>query len=301
MQKHLIHSSAGTRIFFLLLMSFVGSLIAGAVLLIMESTLPGFTANTVLYYRISILLQDIFMLFLPAYWVFMWITDKPMQLLGVKKSEKLSKGFLYGLLIFIASYPAITVIAQWNEQIVLPDSLQAMENWMRQLENAAKRITDLLLSGKSISDLLLNLLIIAAAAAFVEELFFRGALQQFLEKWLGNGHLAVWIGALIFSVIHLQFYGFFPRLFMGAVLGYLFLYTRNLWVPMLYHFVNNALVVTITYFFGESNFLEQLGDKPLSWESLPVIIASGLLTFFLFARLRRRLTDNRSGELINNV
>lgn len=198
----------------------------------------------------------------------------------------MSQGLLYGFLIFGVSYPAIAVIAQWNEQIVLPDSLTGVENWMRQMEDAAKDVTDLFLSGETLSDLFLNLLIIAAAAAFVEEIFFRGALQQHIEKWLRNGHVAVWTAAFIFSAIHLQFYGFFPRLIMGAVLGYLFLYSRNLWIPMLYHFVNNAAVVVITYFWGESNFLEQLEDKPLTWVSFIVMIVSGLLTYFLFSQYK---------------
>ncbi|MEA4981056.1 MAG: CPBP family intramembrane glutamic endopeptidase, partial [Petrimonas sp.] len=172
------------------------------------------------------------------------------------------------------------------EQIVLPDSLKVIEDWMRQMEDAAKQVTDLFLSGETIPDLFLNLLIIAAAAAFVEEVFFRGVLQQFIEKWLHNGHAAVWVGAFIFSAIHLQFYGFIPRLIMGAVLGYLFLYSRNLWIPILYHFVNNAAVVVITYFWDENNFLKQLEDKPLTWMSLVVMTASGLLTYFLFLRYK---------------
>lgn len=291
MQKYLTNSSAGTRIFFLLLISLLGSLVAGAILAVIQSAFPHFAANTIYNYRISILLQDIFVLFLPAYCVFMWITDKPMQTFGVKKTEKMSGSLLYGLLIFLVSYPAITVIAQWNEQIVLPDALHGIENWMRQMEDSAKQVTDLLLLGKKISDLLLNLLLIAAAAAFVEEVFFRGALQQFLEKWFRNGHLAVWVGAFIFSVIHLQFYGFFPRLIMGAVLGYLFLYSRNLWIPILYHFVNNALVVVVTYFLGETNFLKQMEDKPLTWASLVVMIASGLFTYFVFLRFKEKFKN----------
>ena len=74
---------------------------------------------------------------------------------------------------------------------------------------------------------------------------------------------------------------------MGAVLGYLFLYSRNLWIPILYHFVNNATVVVVTYFWGESNFLEQLEDKPLTWASFVVMIASGMLTYFVFLRYKK--------------
>ena len=285
MQKILEHSSQHARIIYLLLFSLMGSFVAGAILFMAGISLPS-AEGSIWYYRFSIILQDIFVMFLPAYTLCLWIADKPMQMMGVRKTRKMSQGLLYGFLIFGVSYPAIAVIAQWNEQIVLPDSLTGVENWMRQMEDAAKDVTDLFLSGETLSDLFLNLLIIAAAAAFVEEIFFRGALQQLIEKWLRNGHVAVWTAAFIFSAIHLQFYGFLPRLVMGAVLGYLFLYSRNLWIPMLYHFVNNAAVVVITYFWGESNFLEQLEDKPLTWVSFIVMIVSGLLTYFLFSQYK---------------
>lgn len=285
MQKILEHSSQRARIIYLLLFSLVGSFVAGAILFVAGISLPS-AEGSIWFYRFSIVLQDIFVMFLPAYTLSRWITENPMQTMGIRKTRKMSQGLLYGFLIFGVSYPAIAVIAQWNEQIVLPDSLTGVENWMRQMEDAAKDVTDLFLSGETLSDLFLNLLIIAAAAAFVEEIFFRGALQQLIEKWLRNDHVAVWTAAFIFSAIHLQFYGFFPRLIMGAVLGYLFLYSRNLWIPMLYHFVNNAAVVVITYFWGESNFLEQLEDKPLTWVSFIVMIASGLLTYFLFSQYK---------------
>ncbi len=262
MQKILEHSSQRTRIIYLFLFSLMGSFVASGILFMAGTSLPSFE-NSIWYYRLSIVLQDIFVVFLPAYTICRWITDNPLKMIGLKKSGKLPQGLFYGLLIFLISYPAIAVIGRWNEQIVLPDSLKVIEDWMRQMEDAAKQVTDLFLSGETIPDLFLNLLIIAAAAAFVEEVFFRGVLQQFIEKWLHNGHAAVWIGAFIFSAIHL-----------------------NLWIPILYHFVNNAAVVVITYFWDENNFLKQLEDKPLTWMSLVVMTASGLLTYFLFLRYK---------------
>lgn len=291
MEKYLQNSTPRAWVFYLFLFSFVGSFIAGAILAMIGLAMPSFDEG-IGYYRLSIVLQDVFMMFLPAYTVSLWISDNPMQSLGLKRSKKMLRSLLYGLLIFFVSYPFIGVIAQWNEQVVLPESLKLVEQWMRSLEDSAKQVTDQFLAGKTVADLLLNLLLIAAAAAFVEELFFRGALQQFLEKWLRNGHAAVWIGAVVFSAIHLQFYGFFPRLIMGAILGYLFLYSRNLWIPMLYHFVNNATVVVVTYFGGDNNLLEQLEDKELNWASLVVAIISAWLTVYFFSRYKKRMKND---------
>jgi membrane protease YdiL (CAAX protease family) len=68
---------------------------------------------------------------------------------------------------------------------------------------------------------------------------------------LGNAIPAIWIAGLIFSAIHLQFEGFLPRLLLGAVLGYLFYWSRNLWIPILAHFVFNASQVLAQYFYGD--------------------------------------------------
>ena len=288
MQRILEHSSQRARIIYLFLFSLTGSFVAGAILFVAGISLP-WVEGGIWYYRLSIVLQDIFVMLLPAYTLCRWTADNPMRMMGLRKTPNMPQGLLYGFLIFGVSYPAIAVIARWNEQIALPESLKDVEDWMRQMEDAAKGVTDLFLSGETLPDLFLNLLIIAAAAAFVEEVFFRGALQQLIEKWSRNGHLAVWTAAFIFSAVHLQFYGFLPRLMMGAVLGYLFLYSRNLWIPMLYHFVNNAVVVVITYFWGESNFLEQLEDKPLTWVSFVVMMVSGLLTCFVFSQYKAQV------------
>jgi uncharacterized protein len=108
-----------------------------------------------------------------------------------------------------------------------------------------------------------NLFTIAFLAAFVEELFFRGMLQQTLTEAKLNHHIAIWITAAVFSAIHIQFYGFLPRMFLGAILGYLFFYTGSIWVSIAAHFVNNALVVLVGYFSDnvKLNPLENGGDE----------------------------------------
>ena len=113
--------------------------------------------------------------------------------------------------------------------MVLPESMKGIEEFMRMMEDAALETTNLILSRKSLSALFLNIIVIAGFAAISEELFFRGALQQFIQEKFKNGHIAVWLTALVFSIIHFQFYGFLPRLFLGAILVYLFIYTKNLY------------------------------------------------------------------------
>jgi len=140
----------------------------------------------------------------------------------------------------------------------------------------------LLLSGSTPGTLILNLVIVAGLAAVSEEAFFRGALQQFLLEKFRNGHAAVWLTALFFSIIHFQFYGFLPRLLLGALLGYLFLYTQNLWIPVTFHFINNASVIVLHYFWGNSEWFSRLDKMPVTFPYMAAAVVSALLTLFLF-------------------
>src|SRR5699024_1154951 len=145
--------------------------------------------------------------------------SKPLQYLKIRSESDINKKILFSVLIFIFSYIFASFLSVWNEGIILPEWLDEVEKVMRTMEDAALETTKLLLSGRTTFSLILNIIVIAGLAAISEELFFRGALQQFIQEKFKNGHLSVWLVALIFSVVHFQFYGFFPRLFLGAILG----------------------------------------------------------------------------------
>lgn len=282
----LVESSDKTKLFYLVVLSLAGSFILGFAAVIPELIAPGFSSH-INYLRISILLQDIFVLSLPAYLVFRWSYAKPVQQLGFVKHKLIGNWLFYTLLLFLVSSPAISVLAQWNEQLVFPESLKKIEVWFRQMEDAALQVTDRFLNGTTYFELLLNVIVVAAFAALAEEIFFRGALQQLLKGWFKNGHFAVWIAAFVFSAIHLQFYGFIPRLLMGAVLGYLFLFTGNIWVPVFYHFVNNASVVISKFYWSDTKLFEQMQDLDLNWKSYLVMVLSLIFTIYLLKRLKQ--------------
>lgn len=164
--------------------------------------------------------------------------------------------FTLAMISMIVMLPCISQIGIWNEQMQLPEFLQGIENWMRGEEDEAKRLTLLFLREQTIPNLLSNLFIIALIPAIGEELMFRGYIQQKIEKRFNKPHLAVWVAAFIFSAIHLQFYGFFPRLLMGALLGYLFLYSRSMITNICCHFMNNAMVIFLAYLSSPEKALE---------------------------------------------
>ena len=138
--------------------------------------------------------------------------------------------------------------------------------------------------------LLINLLVLAILPAIGEELTFRGVLQQLLYGQLStlnvqrstlNNHLAVWVTAFIFSFIHFQFYGFIPRLLLGALLGYALLWSGNIRYSMIMHATNNALSVLLfylgTYVWGMTQAqLDALGTEHTWWLTLvctPLMLA----------------------------
>ncbi len=148
---------------------------------------------------------------------------------------------LLGLFFILATFPLAQWSFQLNKAIPLPE-------WASTIEDSAAGLVTGLLTMNSVGELLFNLLIIALIPALGEELLFRGIIQQKLGAWTHRPELAVWLSATLFSAMHLQFQGFLPRLLLGAALGYLLLWTRNIWIPMLAHFLNNGMQIVVAYF-----------------------------------------------------
>jgi membrane protease YdiL (CAAX protease family) len=194
------------------------------------------------------------------------------------------------LILFI---PAISLLISWNAHMSLPDSLKGVENWMRGKEESLKVLTEYITTFDSIGGFLFGVIVIAVIPAIGEELLFRGVLQKQLQRWLGNPHVAIWASAFIFSAIHVQFYGFFPRMALGALLGYLYYWSGNIWIPILGHFVNNGFIVLMMY-------LKQRGVIELAIESQeaapwPAVVASLLISVWLlrFLYLRFQTTADK--------
>ncbi len=175
---------------------------------------------------------------LAAYLIF----EDPKEELKMSSFGK-GKNYLYGIIALLALLPIVGVINEWNQAIKFPEFLAPLEEWMREAEDMAAELQERFLSGTSYLDLVINLVVMAITPAICEELLFRGVLQNQLEKWFKNAHIAVWVAAIIFSAIHFQFYGFFPRMILGAALGYLLVYGKSLWLPIVAHCVNNSLAV----------------------------------------------------------
>jgi len=162
------------------------------------------------------------------------------------------KSYVAAGAFLLAFSPLMDLIGRWNMEMTLPESLKAVETWMRQHEDSASVITEKLVMVSSIHELLVNLIVIAVLPGIAEEFFFRGALQNIFTRIFKNPHVAIWFVGLVFSAIHMQFFGFFPRMILGVILGYFYLWTKNIWVPVFAHFLNNASVVVVAFVYTRS-------------------------------------------------
>lgn len=167
--------------------------------------------------------------------------------------------------VFLCAVPFINWMMAINQGIRLPESLRSVEDWMRATEEAAARLTELLVSGTSTADLVLNLLVIAVIPGIAEEFLFRGVLQRQFTLLSGNRHAGIWLTAFLFSALHMQFLGFIPRFFLGALLGYLYSWSGSLWLSVFAHFCNNAFAVILTWAFAAGHI--QL--NPDTWGTGP--------------------------------
>ena len=190
---------------------------------------------------------------------------------------------LLTVLIIFFAIPVINFTAIINSNLTLPESLSGMEDIMKKMEETAKITTGKFLNVNSPGGLLINIFIIAVLPAIGEELLFRGIFLRLLNDWIKNMHLAIIVSAFFFSFIHFQFYGFIPRMLLGILFGYLLYWSGSIWLPIIAHFINNALAVTAFYFMKDTGLYEKtenFGAEPSTY--LYMIFSATLLFLFFY-------------------
>lgn len=202
--------------------------------------------------------------------------------LGYLKLNKLPNGKSILLVITTLFFSAglINFLMEINQSVSFPSFLKELEQWMIQSEKQAEAILEKFMEMNSFSDLAINLLMIGIIPGLGEELLFRGVLQQLLGNWTRNQHIGIWLSAIIFSAIHLQFFGFLPRMFLGVLFGYFFFWSGNLWLPIISHLIFNGSQVLMVYLYKinivETN-IEEVETIPWYAVVASIIISSYLL------------------------
>lgn len=201
--------------------------------------------------RLLSVLQDILAFILPAILAAIVVTRLPATFLCIDKKIPL-KPLILSIIVMFTAMPAMEWIVSLNAGIHFPDSMQGLEETLRTMENEAETAITALLGAPDTINIIISILIIGLLTGLSEELFFRGALQNLFFATRMKKHLCIWITAIIFSALHFQFFGFVPRILLGAYFGYMLWWTGSLWVPILLHALNNSLVVLTTQIGEES-------------------------------------------------
>jgi uncharacterized protein len=234
-----------------------------------------------------------FALFIFPVMIFALFTGSPVSKY-LKLNFRLPLVFLFlAVAIILLSIPLINWIGEINASMKLSQYMSGIEQWMRNSETQAAELTKAFLGTVSLSGFLVNLLMIAILPAIGEEFFFRGILQRLFSEWFKNNHIAIFFTAFLFSAIHFQFFGFFPRFLLGLYLGYLFYWSGNLWISILVHFINNGLIVVVSYLSATGNVnidYETFGSTQNKLILLLTTVIVSALIFMLF-RLRKPSTE----------
>ena len=232
------------------------------------------------FMRAVMLINHLFSFIIPAS-LTAWIAYKNniFKALHLQKFPKLSIVGL-GFLMLMFSIPLVQYAYQLNKMIPLPQ-------WMIDMENSTGNILEAIIAKENFYEIIINVLLIAVIPAIGEEMMFRGIIQQQFGRLLKNEHITVWLSAAFFSAIHMQFQGFLARMILGALLGYLLIWTRSLWVPIIVHFLNNGLQVLMIYVMNikpsDMQKIEE-GDK-MHW-------ALGLASLMLVIMIGKYIRDH---------
>ena len=221
--------------------------------------------------RVVQTILTLFMFLIPGLLTAYILNKKPFQFLGFGKHLTWRTVGL-GMGIMITNILLAGSLATLNEMIPVSAKL---EIYFKGLEESYMKQVAVMSQIKTIPDLLITLLVMAAAPAVFEEVFFRGGFQNMMHRSTGNLWVSVVVTSILFSAIHFSFYGFLARTALGLVLGLLYAYSKNLWIPILAHFINNAIAVVQVYILriqGKSIEAAMEDKYPIWWGAIAIVI-----------------------------
>jgi len=270
--------------------SVVGGLLTVAIYGVDISNLYNFESKDALgSLKLFQLFSAIGLFIVPPIFYSFFVSGKLLGGLSLGNAAKPISYLLVVALMFLVG-PFISWMVELNSAIEFPEFLSELEVWMKESELSAEKLTKAFLSFDGVGSFLYVLLIVAIVPAFGEELLFRGVLQNILVSWTKNIHFGIWITAILFSALHMQFYGFFPRMLLGVMFGYLLVWTGSLWLPILGHFINNGSVVLMSYLYPElmnSTEVDLFGGDKYMWLYGLISLILSLLVFSVIKKTNK--------------
>ena len=242
-----------------------------------------------------------FIFLMPALCTAYLCSKKPLGYLNIEKITDIRTLILTAFMVILIS-PSIDITAYMNSKMHLPEFMSPVESFMRKAEDLAAQVTEKILSEQGVFPFIVNIFIVGIMAGLTEEFFFRGALTSVIGKKIKNPHITIWTVAILFSAVHFQFFGFIPRMLLGAFLGYLLYWTHSIWVPVFAHFLNNSIAV-VGYkmgLFETSTEGSSLITSEMETSELFITIAAaiaGLILFVFCAKKMKSISQTKEKEI----
>lgn len=191
--------------------------------------------------------------------------------------------------IMLVVQPLVELTGKWNAAFPFPEAY-GIADWIKQAEEQGEVVTKAFLKADNAGVFLLNVFIMAFLPALGEELFFRGMIQQYMTKAVKNVYIAIVITAILFSAFHFQFMGFLPRMLLGIILGCIFVWSKNIWLSVVAHFLNNGAAVTLDY-LNQRGIINEEQLESVASDNVLVIVMSLVLLAGLMSVLHKHRTQ----------
>jgi CAAX protease family protein len=236
------------------------------------------------YYSVAMTIQAVstfFIFFVPVYFFALICYHKPAKFMGFNTNINYRQVFIL-LGILILTFPLSGALAELNKVIPIPATwamkFKAMED-SREMQEAA------LININSFPRYIISLIVIGLLPGLFEEVGFRAGVQNIFTRWFKGPWIAIIITSIIFSLVHISYYGFLVRFTLGVILGLIFYYSGTIWLSVLFHFLYNGLQVTALYMYKLSVTKNQKDIEenfPL-WAGVVALV----LIIFLFTQFRQ--------------
>ncbi|MCX6210208.1 MAG: CPBP family intramembrane metalloprotease [Bacteroidetes bacterium] len=239
------------------------------------------------------------MMAIPAYFFVKIVNGKVESYIGFKTKINIVQVLLV-IVIALVGLGLSGGLGEFTKVLPMSKSFRAMAERM---EKTYETGVMMFVNMKTFGDYLFSMLMIAILPAVFEELLFRGALQNLFVKWFKQHHIAILFTAICFSLVHFSIMGFLSRMMLGMVLGYVYYYSKSIWLNMLMHFINNGIAVTAMYFAiksGEDATKTINETYPLWLGGVTLIIMIGLLMVYKKVCDKKNLSTNQFHHPINN-
>ncbi|MFM7016142.1 MAG: lysostaphin resistance A-like protein [Bacteroidota bacterium] len=217
--------------------------------------------DVVLALKITQLFSALGTFFVPPLIAAYLFSDNVKDYLGATKKINVQQVIL-AVILFLFIQPFVNWMSLINAGVKIPEWLQSLLN---SPGNSAQKISEALMRSGSILGLLMSVIVISIIPAISEELIFRGVIQKLFIDLAKNKHFGIVLTATLFSAMHMDVAGFIPRFALGTMLGYLYLWSGSIYLPIVAHFTNNLLAFLMEV--GKNNHAlsfdpDQLGIAP---------------------------------------